>query len=142
VWTVNAKDVEYITVELIDNPEEINRIKRETEATKHGNTNRQKRNDKNNKRTEPETDIQNQTEAVPNKTRKKTVSINLKVHRGSTIKNKYTYQMLVFPVNACTAITGHKLQGRSKDILIVSSWPKLQGKSAFTNWEYTVLSRV
>ena len=38
VWTVNAKDVEYITVELIDNPEEINRIKREIEATKHDNT--------------------------------------------------------------------------------------------------------
>ena len=37
VWTVNATDVEYITVELIDNPEEINRIKREIEATKHDN---------------------------------------------------------------------------------------------------------
>ena len=50
--------------------------------------------------------------------------------------------MLVFPVNICTAVTGHKLQGRSKDILIISSWPKLQGKAAFINWEYAILSRV
>ena len=50
--------------------------------------------------------------------------------------------MLVFPVSICTAATGHKLQGRSKDILIISSWPKLQGKAAFVNWEYVVLSRV
>jgi hypothetical protein len=62
--------VEYITVELIDNPEEINRIKREIEATKHDNTIDKKETTKN-ERTEPETDIQNQTEAVPNKTRKK-----------------------------------------------------------------------
>ena len=38
MWTVNAIDVEYITVELIDNPVEINRIKREIETTKHDNT--------------------------------------------------------------------------------------------------------
>ena len=50
--------------------------------------------------------------------------------------------MLVFSVNICTAATGHNLQGRSKDILIISSWPKLQGKAAFINWEYVVLSRV
>ena len=56
------------------------------------------------------------------KPEKRTVTINLKVYRRSTIKNKYTYQMFVFPVNiTCTAITGHKLQGRYKDILIVSS---------------------
>jgi len=50
--------------------------------------------------------------------------------------------MLLFPVNICTASTGHKLQGRSKDFIIVSSWPKLQGNAAFVNWEYVVLSRV
>ena len=77
------------------------------------------------------------------KPEKRTVTINLKVYHRSTIKNKYTYQMFVFPVNiTCTAITGHKLQGRYKDILIVSSWSQLQGKAAFTNWEYTVISRV
>ena len=142
VWTVNAIDVEYITVELIDNPEEINGIKREIEATKHDNTIDKKKKQQKLKELNQRLTSKTKQRQFQIKPEKRTVSINLKVHRGSTIRNKYTYQMLVFPVNICTAITGHKLQGRSKDILIVSSWPKLQGKSAFINWEYTVLSRV
>ena len=68
------------------------------------------------------------------------LTINLKVSRVLAIQNQYTYQMLIFPVNICTARTGRKLQGRLKDIIIISSWPKLQGKAAFINWEYVVLS--
>jgi hypothetical protein len=41
-----------------------------------------------------------------------------------------------FPVNSNIATTGHKLQGMSKDILIVSEW------GTFPNWIYVVLSRV
>ena len=33
----------------------------------------------------------------------------------------------------------HKLQGSSKDHIIITSWPK---NGLFKNWEYTVLSRV
>jgi hypothetical protein len=142
VWTVNAKDVEYITVELTDNPVEINRIKREIETTKHDNTIDKKKKQQKLKELNQRLTSKTKQRQFQIKPEKRTVSINLKVHRGSTIRNKYTYQMLVFPVNICTAITGHKLQSRSKDILIVSSWSKLQGKSAFINWEYTVLSRV
>mmetsp|Transcript_179 Transcript_179/g.273 ORF Transcript_179/g.273 Transcript_179/m.273 type:complete len:102 (+) Transcript_179:1-306(+) len=40
------------------------------------------------------------------------------------------------PVNASDAITGHKLQGLTKDNVIVFSW------SNSTNWIYVVLSRV
>lgn len=40
------------------------------------------------------------------------------------------------PVNASDAITGHKLQGLTKDNVIVCSWNKT------TNWIYVVLSRV
>jgi hypothetical protein len=50
--------------------------------------------------------------------------------------------MTLFPVNINTSSTGHKLQGRSKDIVIVSSWPKLKNNICFRNWEYVVLSRV
>ena len=39
------------------------------------------------------------------------------------------------PVHASHAITGHKLQGLTKDNLIVSSWNKS------TNWIYVILSR-
>ena len=37
---------------------------------------------------------------------------------------------------------GSKLQGRSKDTLIVTSWPKFKNNVIFQNWEYVVLSRV
>ena len=42
-----------------------------------------------------------------------------------------------FPVNSNIATTGHKLQGMTKDSLIVHAW-----NYTFTNWIYVVLSRV
>lgn len=48
----------------------------------------------------------------------------------------------MLPVNIATACTGHKLQGRSKDTLIVTSWPNFKNNVVFQNWEYVVLSRV
>ena len=44
--------------------------------------------------------------------------------------------MTQVPINASDAITGHKLQGLTKDNLIVYSWNRS------TNWTYVVLSRV
>ena len=45
--------------------------------------------------------------------------------------------MTQLPVNCNIATTGHKLQGMSKDALIVNSWGY-----GFENWVYGVLSRV
>jgi hypothetical protein len=47
-------------------------------------------------------------------------------------------KMTQFPVNCNDATTGHKLQGMSKDVVIITSWPN----GFFKNWEYVVLSRV
>ena len=47
--------------------------------------------------------------------------------------------MYQLPINLNDATTGHKLQGMSKDVVIISSWPK---GGLFKNWEYVVLSRV
>ena len=44
--------------------------------------------------------------------------------------------MTQLPINMNDATTGHKLQGMSKDKLIVESW------SFISNWIYVVLSRV
>ncbi|KAL7545016.1 hypothetical protein ACHAWF_008386 [Thalassiosira exigua] len=41
------------------------------------------------------------------------------------------------PVNSDIATTGHKLQGMSKDRMIVNSW-----SYGFANWIYVVLSIV
>ena len=42
-------------------------------------------------------------------------------------------------MNCNDATTGHKLQGMSKDVIIVTLWPN---GGLFKNWEYVVLSRV
>jgi hypothetical protein len=45
--------------------------------------------------------------------------------------------MTQISANTYDASTGHKLQGMSKDAVIVTSWP-----TGFKNWGYVVLSRV
>ena len=53
---------------------------------------------------------------------------------STTIGNAKVKQV---PVNSNIATTGHKLQGMSKDILIVNDW-----NYRCVNWVYVVLSRV
>jgi hypothetical protein len=50
--------------------------------------------------------------------------------------------MIQIPANINDATTGHKLQGMSKDVIVVSSWPTGGLATMFKNWEYVVLSRV
>ena len=47
--------------------------------------------------------------------------------------------MTQFSINLNDATTGHKLQGMSKDVIIITSWPK---GGLFRNWECTILSQV
>ena len=44
--------------------------------------------------------------------------------------------MYQFPINSNIATTGHKLQGMSKDLMVVTEW------GTFPNWVYVVLLRV
>ncbi len=46
-------------------------------------------------------------------------------------------KMKQIPANTNNATTGHKLQGMSKDVIIVAPWPTA---SMFRNCEYVVLS--
>jgi hypothetical protein len=65
-----------------------------------------------------------------------TTTVKCSVNRETpplTFKTKITQ----FPINLADAVTGHKLQGRTLDKIIITGW----GHS-FKNWEYTVLSRV
>ena len=50
--------------------------------------------------------------------------------------------MKQIPANSNYATTGPKLQGMSKDAIIVSSWPTGGLAAMFKNWEYVVLSCV
>jgi hypothetical protein len=48
--------------------------------------------------------------------------------------------MKQIPANSNDATTGHKLQGMSKDVIVVTSWPTEGLAAMFKNWEYVVLS--
>ena len=64
---------------------------------------------------------------------------NVKTQTLALAKLKFRCKMNQFPVNCNDATTGHKLQGMSKDVIIITSWPS---GGLFKNWEYVVLSRV
>ena len=54
-------------------------------------------------------------------------------------ETEFRCKMTQLPINVNDATTGHKLQGMSKDVVIITSWPT---GGLFKNWEYVVLSRV
>ena len=65
--------------------------------------------------------------------------VNVKPHPMAVCEAEFRCKMNQFPVNCNDATTGHKLQGMSKDVMIITSWPS---GGLFKNWEYVVLSRV
>ena len=65
--------------------------------------------------------------------------VKVKPHPLAVAKAEFRCKMNQFPVNCNDATTGHKLQGMSKDVIIITSWPS---GGLFKNWEYVVLSRV
>ncbi len=50
--------------------------------------------------------------------------------------------MKQIPANSNDATTGHKLQGMSKDVIVITSRPTGGLAAIFKNWEYVVLSWV
>ena len=64
-------------------------------------------------------------------------SAKMKVKISKNVTSVGGVNLTQFPVNSNIATTGHKLQGMTKDALIVYSW-----NYTFTNWIYVVLSRV
>ena len=57
-------------------------------------------------------------------------------------KIEFMCRIMQFQVNLNNTITGHKLQGMSKDALIISSFPDKNPRALFKNWECVVLSHV
>ncbi len=68
--------------------------------------------------------------------------MNVKHFRTSFKKQQMRCKMNQIPANSNDETTGHKLQGMSKDVIIVMSWPTGGLSKNFKNWEYVVLSRV
>jgi hypothetical protein len=51
-------------------------------------------------------------------------------------------KMKQIQANSNNATKGYKLQGISKDVIVITSWPTGRLALMFKNWEYVVLSRV
>ena len=115
---MNAKDVEWLTVELADDSEEITGIQCELNKLKH-NFNI----DENSKHEQIMTQEkllqfkhkQWQLKIPPDQHE---VTITVKPTQSCDIQKSFKCQMKLLPVNINTSSLGHKLQGRSKDIVI------------------------
>jgi hypothetical protein len=57
-------------------------------------------------------------------------------------KNEFCCKMKQISANSNDATTGRKLQGMSKDVIVIMSWPTGGLAVMFKNWEYVILSRV
>ena len=68
--------------------------------------------------------------------------ISIKKFSNSLRNIEFQCKMKQIPANKNDATTGHKLQGISKDVIIIMSWPTGGLAAMFKNWEYVVLSRV
>jgi hypothetical protein len=68
--------------------------------------------------------------------------VTVKHYHASSKKIVFQCEMMQIPANSNDATTGHKLQGMSKDAIIVSSWPTRSLAEMLKKWEYVVLSRV
>jgi hypothetical protein len=134
VWTVNAKDVEHIQCEHVNKPgyivqleAQIQELEKDNEKLDELKEKLSKERDRRKFNLEPE---------------KFSPEVNMKHFRTSLKKQPMRCKMTQIPANSNDGTTGHKLQGMSKDVIIVTSWPTGGLSKIFKNWEYVVLLRV
>ena len=133
VTTVNARDVEYMECEVIDNSSHIKDLCR---RLRHLNKKKKKhRQEIQQLRQQINKERKNKTFHLQTVTGTATVRCSM---NQSTPLLTFKTMMTQFPINLADAVTGHKLQGRTLQKMIVTGW----GLSFMKNWEYTVLSRV
>jgi hypothetical protein len=146
VWTVNASEVEWVQCEhinkmgtMIQLQAQIDQLRSTLESLPNSND------------TVTDPKLQSYLESLKNtlstemnnrKVKLEPKSFSTKVsltEYDTSITTIIQCKMKQIPANIDDATTGHKLQGMSKDVIIVASWPT---KSMFRNWEYVVLSHV
>jgi hypothetical protein len=134
VRTVNATDVEYIECEVIDNNKHI--IYLENKLNKLKNKRRKNKQAICRLRMQIELERSRKIFRMPPITCETNVKCPINTHAPEAL---FRATMTQFPINMADAVTGHKLQGRTLDKVIVTAWPTM---AIMKNWEYTVLSRV
>ena len=144
VWTVSASDVEWIECEHYPKSPQITELEHSIQNKREEikrTTNRQTKSQLRNEIRQLSTKLtqQNQAHTFRLKTKTSTTKIDMKSHSLATATTDFKCKLIQFPVNCNDATTGHKLQGMTKDVVIITSWPS---GGLFKNWEYVVLSRV
>lgn len=134
VWAVNAKDVEHIQCEHVNKPgyivqleAQIQELEKDNDKLDELKEKLSKERDRRKFNLEPE---------------KFSPEVNVKHFCTFFKKQPMQCKMTQIPANSNDGTTGHKLQGMSKDVIIVTSWPTGGLSKIFKNWEYVVLSRV
>ena len=144
VNTVLASDVEWIELEHYPKSKEITSIENkigETKKTLNQNNISKNKKQMTNKRLlnlQEELHKHQAKHRFQLKPQNFYVTIRAKPHCMAN-EQEFRCNMTQLPINSNDATTGHKLQGMSKDVIIISSWPT---GGLFKNWEYVVLSRV
>jgi hypothetical protein len=143
VWTVNANDVEWAeckhinkTGTIVQLEAQIDQLKCTLESLQKTNTTgiQQVQSDLQNLKNKLSTELKDRRFKLEPEIFSTKVSV--KEFVGSKKKIQSNCRTKQIPANTNDATTGHKLQGMSKNVIIVTSWP-----TGFKNWEYVVLSR-
>jgi hypothetical protein len=149
VWTVNATYVEWVECEHVNKTGQMLQLETQINdctiqldlATKEGQPQKHQLQSNLDKLTiRLSTEMSNQEFKL--KPEQCSPKISVKCYSTSSKKVEFHCKMKQIPANCNDATTGHKLQGMSKDVIVVTSWPTGGLAAMFKNWEYVVLSRV
>ena len=133
VTTVNARDVQYMECEVIDNTSHIKALSKKLQhLSENLVTNKRKIG-----QLQRQIELERQAKTFRLETLTSHVTVKCSINKD-TPPLTFKAVMTQFPINLADAVTGHKLQGRTLDKIIITGW----GLSFMKNWEYTVLSRV
>ncbi len=141
MWTVNATDVEWIECEHVNKTGLILQLETQIQdVTSHLNSTQKK--DETNEHLQLH--LEELKKRVSNEMRSRkfklkpeqfSSKISVKCFNTSSKKADFRCKMTQIPANSTDATTGHKLQGMSKDIIVVTSWPTGGLAAMFKNWE-------
>jgi hypothetical protein len=147
VWTVNAADVEWVECEHVYKSSFITQLESQIKELKcdldlQRNDNKSDNNTMKSKLDELKKKLAKEMNDRRFKLEPEQFLPEVTVKHYYVSSKKFRCKMMQIPANSNDATTGHKLQGMSKDAIIVSSWPTGNLAAMFKNWEYVVLSRV
>ena len=135
VWTVSIEDVEWITVELMDNADEIDMLSRKVDELEQKLHKANPQQENNAAVTSFERELQVLRNELSGMHRSRQFNINperknadatVKPSRICSIQDTFKLEKNLLPVNIATACTRLKLQGRSKETLSVTPWPNFK----------------